>query len=205
MKQILPLLLALALATGCVHTAKPIKPPDPSAMNEHGRKLAAAVASARIHVQEAGKALAGSEKSITAARALFDIVLPKIDALPLDTPAEMKLAVASIQEDMSSLRGLLDDTSAGTVAARVEMTAVGAKLEEATAEKNATMAATDQYVKQADAIVKDRNDLDAKFAKDSKALAWYRLHWWGAWLVAGAGLLICVIGFLAKITAKAAL
>jgi hypothetical protein len=166
--------------------------------------MGAAVAAARKSVLDAGTSLGGSEKSLTAARALFDVVLPKIDALPLTSPVEMKLAVASIQEDMRGLRELLDDASGENKTARASLTAAGQKLEEATAERNETQAAAAAYIEATAKITANANASEVARAKDSKALLWYRLHWWLGWIVLIGGVLACITVAFLKFTGRLA-
>ncbi len=56
-----------------------------------------------------------------------------------------------------------------------------------------------------DEVQKQTNKLNAtqdKLYKAAKALWWYRLHWWGAWVMLGLGVVACVIFAGARIAAK---
>jgi len=58
------------------------------------------------------------------------------------------------------------------------------------------------FVAAANAQTKELNQLDKDYAADSKALLWYRLHWWGSWIVLGLGVLGSVFFYILKIAAK---
>lgn len=48
------------------------------------------------------------------------------------------------------------------------------------------------------------NEYSAKYSAAEKSLWWYRLHWWGAWIMLGLGVLACAIVAFLKFTGKLA-
>jgi hypothetical protein len=46
------------------------------------------------------------------------------------------------------------------------------------------------------------NSTQDKLDKAAKALWWYRLHWWGAWVMLGLGILACGIFAFLKFTGR---
>lgn len=48
------------------------------------------------------------------------------------------------------------------------------------------------------------NSTQDKLDKASKALWWYRLHWWGAWVMLGLGILACGAFAFLKFTGRLA-
>lgn len=49
------------------------------------------------------------------------------------------------------------------------------------------------------------NETQDKLDKTAKALWWYRLHWWGAWVMLGLGVLACAVFAFLKFTGRLAI
>jgi hypothetical protein len=50
----------------------------------------------------------------------------------------------------------------------------------------------------------DKSETD-RANKLDKAVWWYRLHWWGAWIMLGLGILMCLIFAFLKLTGRLAI
>ncbi len=59
----------------------------------------------------------------------------------------------------------------------------------------------EQVQKQTDKLNATQDKLD----KTAKALWWYRLHWWGAWIVFGLGVVACILLAFLKFTGRLAI
>ncbi len=56
--------------------------------------------------------------------------------------------------------------------------------------------------KQVQAQTDKLNSTQDKLDKAAKALWWYRLHWWGAWVMLGLGILACGVFAFLKFTGR---
>ncbi len=59
--------------------------------------------------------------------------------------------------------------------------------------------------KQVQEVTKHDADETARANKLDKAVWWYRLHWWGAWIMLGLGVLACAVFAFLKLTGRLAL
>lgn len=58
--------------------------------------------------------------------------------------------------------------------------------------------------KKNDALAQTANTLSAKLSAAEKSLWWYRLNWWGAWVMLGLGIAACLFVAFLKYTGKLA-
>lgn len=96
--------------------------------------------------------------------------------------------ISEVKEENQELRNRLSETVASQ---NIALVAAGGALNEITKLNGEIRALADH-----DASVTE------KLNKANKALWWYRLHWWGAWVMLGLGVAACFFFYGAKIMAK---
>jgi hypothetical protein len=77
-----------------------------------------------------------------------------------------------------------------------------------TAALNASTSAIGQlasYAKQVTDLASHDATVTAQLNKAEKSLWWYRLHWWGAWIMLGLGVLACLVLAFLKFTGRLAI
>lgn len=125
---------------------------------------------------------------------------------PSTTPIKQSIAAATgkAQSAQKKLSIVYNDCPA----ARAEINAVSAdllgvinELRTSEGDRVTLQSELERETKKGNKLANDYNTLSAKLdkariqhAKDTKTVWWYRLHWWGSWIVFGLGVLVC-IGF----------
>jgi hypothetical protein len=143
---------------------------------------------AKAHVDAARKA---ADKEATSS----GTVLQELEALLKVLPPELKARGDSLKAAV-----VQDQIDIGEIVTQVD----GAQHEHVQLTKDLSDA------KAADAQVKvDKQDyyegadrLAAVATKQSKDLAWYRLHWWGSWIALASGIILCIAFALIRWGAK---
>ena len=114
------------------------------------------------------------------------------------TQADIRATIVHMQNlaraDEANLAKAHDDV-ASTQAA---LAAAIGKLTQATRQIDAKQ-------REVDALQTDRDRLKTELDAASSKLWWYRLHWWGAWIMLGLGLLACLAFAFLKFTGRLAL
>jgi hypothetical protein len=78
-------------------------------------------------------------------------------------------------------------------------------LDQEKAQHAITQKALDDANSRAETLAKHDATVTAQLNKAEKSLWWYRLHWWGAWIALGTGVIaICIVAFL-KFTGRLSL
>lgn len=179
------LVAAAALLSSCAHT---FKAPSNVKLEASTKRLSNAVTKAtntaeraRTHVEAARKA---ADKEATSSAT----VLTQLDDLLRVLPPELKAKGDALKNAVTQDQADIGEIVLHVDAAQKEHTQLGKELAEANTAKAQVDVDKQEYYENADKLA-------AIATKDSKALAWYRRHWWGAWIVAGAG--VIVLGLLA--------
>jgi len=192
MKIIHSLLILTALSMiGCAHQARHFDAPNSSAMRGSNARLGAAVVSAKAAAQSASEQTAQQKAQIAT-------VAPKLATLFRVAPPELRPVIANIQADVAEMQ---DRQSA----IEQHQTELLKQLEEA--ETARVQHDTDQakYIADAAKITDQLNASEAAWAKDAKALQYYRVHWFIGWIVLLGGVAACCLLAFLKFTGRVAI
>lgn len=200
----IPLLLAIVLCSGCVHQAVHVTPPDPTRMQDSSRKVAAQVVAAKASIKQANEALNDAKASHQAEMAKLQELAPKVDYIFSIAPQELKPLVAEVQLQVAGLNEAQMATSAKQDVALAKIVDAYGLAEQANAGSNEAQKYSGAYVAETEAMAKRYQAAEDARAKDSKALAYYRLHWLIGWIVLVGGIAACVLVVVLKFTARGA-
>jgi len=195
MKPIFLALTAAVCVAGCAHQAKHFNAPDSTKVTESAQKLATKVTQARATASRAKTAVDAAATSSDRETAIIHEIAPRLDRLLRVSPVDLRPEIDAVKGQVTALEAAHGETVTHVAAAKTEHTALAVQLTEATAAKEELSKYGPEYVAEVESATEERNKDQIKWAADSKALMWYRLHWWGAWIVAGLGVAAC--GFLA--------
>lgn len=204
MKPYLIPILACLFA-GCAHTAKHYDAPDSSKLRASAGKLAEKVTAAKATAARASAAVSAAKVSVDRETAKIAEISPRVENLLRVSPVELRPEVEALKGEVDELKIDHDETVAHVTAAKGEQSTLAAQLEEANAAKNEVEKLSPAYFADVDKLAARANTAETGWAKDSKSLAWYRLHWWGAWIIAGLGILVCIVLAFLKFTGRLAL
>jgi chromosome segregation ATPase len=109
--------------------------------------------------------------------------------------AALKDAPPTLVAKVNELEGKLNETTQSQT--KLESDLQEADKAKAQVEKDKTDY-FDSAQKLADAASQERE----KRIKAESSLHWYRMHWWGAWIVFGLGILACIVLAVLKFTGK---
>lgn len=200
------LVMAFSLfAVGCAHTARHFDAPDSTKLQAESRKLSAAVVASREAVKVASAAVADTKTSHDAERAETEAIAPKLDALLLQAPEALKPEIQALQADLEALRASQSFTDTKLADAQAAQATATGKLEEATAAKNEVEKLGPAYISDVGSLAETANASEQGWAKDSKSLQWYRLHFWLSWIIAGLGVAACGLVAFLKFTGRLSL
>jgi hypothetical protein len=180
------------LLGACAHT---YHAPSNAKLEASTARLANAVAKAtntaeraRAHVEAAQTA---AKKETVTAKELGK----QVDELVALLPPELKERGDALKKAFAQ-----DQSDVGEIVTNV----YGAQLDHAQLTKDLVEAHTAKL--EVDVDKQEYYDKTEKLAaiatKQSKNLAWYRLHWWGSWIALGLGVLACIIFAIVKWGAK---
>lgn len=188
MRSIFTALVLAVVLSGCATRPKQYSAPDPAKMNVSSQRLGTAVTKARATASKA-------RSEVSEAAATSKPVKEKLVELKKVVPLEHASAVSDIQvaHEITVLK--LDEAIA-------TQTTLDKELQEAEAAKQQLQSDQAQYVTDAGKLAEEATAERNKRIKVEKALSWYRWHWWAAWVVAGAGIVICIILAITKFAGK---
>lgn len=132
---------------------------------------------------------------------IISILIPITSfAAPEPTPsnAALRATVVHMQELAKDQQAQLEKEKSAHQQADATLEATSSTLATATQQ---LIALQKQIQSQTDKLNSTQDKLD----KASKALWWYRLHWWGAWVMLGLGVIACGIFAFLKLTGRLAL
>jgi chromosome segregation ATPase len=193
--RLLPVFCAALLLGACATT---YHAPSNTKLEASTKRLSNAVTKAtntadraRTHVESAQKA---ADKEATSSASVLTQLDDLLKVLPPDLKAKGDALKAAVVEDQGAIGEIVTNVN-GAQTDHVQLTK---DLAEATAAKQQVEVDKQEYYANADTLA-------AQATKDSKALAWYRLHWYLGFIVLGAGVIICaLVGFL-KFTGRLSL
>lgn len=215
----LALMLAIAL-TGCSwmgHRAKRIDPPSTAALHAAQASAEKSIAGAEAAVNKAGKHLGNAKQrhgeavaSHKAEDAHIAQAEKKTADLAMRVTAELRPEVDALADELISLRSQHSTTNAAlldtgneigesTVAASEALKAAQAAKQEQEAIR---LKHSPEYEAKVADIVEKHNASEIARADISKKLMWYRLHWWGSWVVLILGIVGSIAFYVLKIAAK---
>lgn len=93
---------------------------------------------------------------------------------------------------------ILEDTKA-------ENTLLKGLLLDAVASQNIALTATGGALSKLTELEAHDAKVTAQLNKADTALNWYRLHWWGSWIMLGLGVLACLVVAFLKFTGRLAM
>jgi chromosome segregation ATPase len=138
---------------------------------------------ARAQVDAARKA---ADKEATSSATVLTQLDELWEVLPPELKAKGDALKAAVRRDQADIGEIVTHVDG----AQREHAQLGKDLFEANAAKLQVEVDKQEYYENADKLA-------AIATKDSAALAWYRRHWWGAWIVSGLGLIVLgLIAFL---------
>jgi chromosome segregation ATPase len=206
MRNPTPLVLtALILCSGCAHRAQKYAPPDATKMHASLKRLSAAVGSAKITAKKASDAVTAAKQSAAAEVPSIDSVSVRLDSLSKTVPVEFRGQIVLIQHDIETLRSDHTALSDKVEEARHEHSTLEQQLDEANAAKDQHTTDQNAYEAKAVDMTARANKAEEGWAKDSKALLWYRVHWFLGFIILGAGIVICILVSILKFTGKLAI
>ena len=200
------LLIAALLMGGCAHQARHISPPDNSAVIGSAQHLSAAVAKAKTTAIAAQTAVAGVKEVSSKEGAVIQRDAVKLTALLRAAPPELREAITAVQNDNTELMAMHEDLQARIAEAARLQTAHAVQLGEEIPKAQAELAkANESYFSSVNALTDRANASETGWAKDAKALAWYRFHWFIGIIVLVAGCALCALVAFLKFTTKTAI
>jgi chromosome segregation ATPase len=199
---VVPIFLFLA---GCAHQAVHYSAPDSSKLRASSGKLAEKVTAAKATAARASAAISAAKLSTDRESARIAEIAPRVENLLRVSPVELRPEIEALKGEVEDLKTDHEETVSHVDAAVAEQKTLGAQLEEANAAKNEVAQYGPEYFAKVDKLTDELNAAEVARAKDSKALLWYRLHWWAAWIVAGLGVVVCVVLAFLKATGRLAL
>lgn len=111
--------------------------------------------------------------------------------------AALRATVVHMQQLAKDQEANLAKEKQGHQAADTSLEATSKSLADAT---SANLVLQKQVQIQTDKL----NSTQDKLTAADKKLLWYRLHWWGAWLMLGLGVAACIFFAILKVTGKLA-
>ncbi len=182
-----PFCLIALLCAGCVQHA-----PDPSRVVAATKRVEASQEAVRtIHKQEREKIKEAQETADTISVASLNL-LQKVDALAKILPEQYQGPMAEIRGDVTDLQA--KETMLGT--GLVQAWQKNDQVEQHLADTDANLIG----------LKREQGDYYAKAEKQaveqSKALNWYRWHFWLSWICLGTGFAACVTFAIVKWGAK---
>jgi septal ring factor EnvC (AmiA/AmiB activator) len=173
------LILAFSMF-GCATRPRTYVAPDSSRLEASTTKVAVAVAKAHTAAQKAQQNVSDASKEAKEIR---------------EETAKIENVPQSLVVKVNDLDGKLDEALSN----HAELTA---RLEEADQAKADVEKDKADYIQRADALAQQATSENSSRVADEKKLSWYRWHWWGSWIVLGAGVVLCVVLGIAKFVAK---
>lgn len=138
----------------------------------------------RIHVEAAAVA---AKKEASAAESLSKQTDELVALLPPELKAKGEALKAAVAEDHAEVGEIVTNV----YAAQLDHVQLKKDLDEATAAKQQVEVDKQEYYDNADKLA-------ATATKDSKALAWYRLHWFLGWTIFISGIIACIVLAIVK-------
>jgi hypothetical protein len=206
MKPTLSIIIVAFILVGCAHQAAHYNVPDASKLAAASQKLVQKVTEARATNARASAAVSAAKASSDReGQQLAEQIVPKVNELLRISPVDLRPEVQALQNEVTGLQAAHQETADHIAAGQREQSTLTAQLEEANAAKNELARYSPEYLAAVDKLAERANAAEAGWSKDSKSLAWYRLHWWTAWIVAGLGVVVCVVLAFLKATGRLAL
>lgn len=143
---------------------------------------------ARAHVDAARKA---ADKEATSSATVLSQLDDLLKVLPPELKAKGDSLKAAVVQDQSDIGEIVTHVDG----AKSEHTQLTKDLDEAASAKQQVAIDKQEYYADADKLA-------AQATKDSKALAWYRLHWFLGWAIFISGIVACIILAVIKWGAK---
>jgi hypothetical protein len=178
MKAFLPILV-LGLY-GCATHPKQYQPPSPERIEASTKRVSIAVDSAHVHARKAQKEVADASSAAN----------------------DIKVSVATLAEVPKELTQRITDLEQDLTLARQEQVLLESSLAEADKAKAQVEQDKVAYFQEAQKLANAATTERDKRIKDEASLHWYRMHWWGAWIVFGLGILACIILAVLKAAGK---
>lgn len=130
--------------------------------------------------------------------AIFFITVTAIGApKPPPTPDPSTISRADLLKTVVHIQQLAQEQQLDLDNEKASELKIGKALADATIENGVLQ-------KQIQAQTDKLNLTQDKLDKAEKSLWWYRLHWWGAWVMLGLGVAACVFFAILKVTGKLA-
>jgi hypothetical protein len=186
------LLLGMVALCSCAHV---YHAPSNAKLEASTKRLSNAVTKAsntaeraRAHVEAAQ---AAAKKEASTAEELSKQVNDLVRDLPPELRDRGEALKKAVQADQSEVGEIVTEV----YGAQLEHVQLGKDLFEATAAKLQVKVDKQEYYEKAD-------QLAAQATKDSKALAWYRLHWFLGWVIFISGIGVSIIFAIVRWGAK---
>lgn len=200
----LALLICIAFI-GCSHVAKHYDAPNSAPLRSAAGKLGQKVTEATATAARASDAIAAAASSSESETAIIEYLKPKLGDLLKTAPEAMRPEIEALQTKVADLDAAHQETDAHIAAGRTEQATLGAELADATAAKNDVEKLSPAYFDEVDKQTDKLNRDEVAWSKDSKALTWYRVHWFIGWIVLILGIAGCAILAFLKFTGRLAL
>lgn len=201
----LKLIFAISCASifgACAHVPTHYASPDSTALRNSSGVLIEKVTEARATTARASAAVGSARESLGRETVLLDSLGPDMDKMMIVAPASLKPQIEAIKTEMDALRADHEESVGHVDTAQKEQAAATGQLEQANAAKNEVEKLSPVYFGEVDKLATKANAAEAGWAKDSKNLQWYRIHFWLSWIIAGAGVLVCLLVAFLKFTGR---
>lgn len=203
--------LGLAVALSLSACATTFHAPNNAKLEASTKRLSSAVTKATNAVVKATNTAGRAQAQVDAARKAADkeatasaSVLTQLDDLLKRLPPELKAKGDALKAAVIEDQVAIGDIVTHVDGAQKEQSQLNKDLADATAANTESTAADAQVQVDKQEYYDNADKLAATATKDSKALAWYRLHWYLGFIVLGAGVIICVIVAILKVTGRLA-
>ena len=194
--------LAVSILSGCATKEQTYKPPDPTEVRKATKAVKEGIQKSRASVKEARAHIEDAQKNADTISTLSLTLHGKIDALAQIAPPELQPPIAEIRLDVEDLQKIETVLTNGLVQAWQKNDEASTHLAETDKHEGELEQKQLAYYTEAQKLADNATDENKHRIDAEKKLSWYRWHWWGSWIVLGAGVVVCVIAAILKWGAK---
>lgn len=183
------------LALFCVSCATTFHAPSNAKLEASTKRLSNAVTKATDTAERARTRVEAAQKAADKEATVSASVLTQLDELVQVLPPELKARGRALKATVADEQAAVGEIVTNVNGAQIEHVQLTKDLAEAKAAKLQVEVDKREYYAGADILA-------AKATKDSKKLAWYRLHFFLGWAIFISGVIACIVFSIVKWGAK---
>jgi len=149
--------------------------------------------------------ITSARASVTAAASSAVLTGSALDRCQADALLILKAAPPELRPLVVHLQADLRDAQADNVAVRSQLTVTLTELSDASQLNTVLQGKVDSQTLALNQADDQKNAALTKLSAADKALAWYRWHWWGAWVALGLAIAAAALWSLLKLSGKVAM